>query len=195
MAPSWNGSGASGDDYDRTYEERAAAGEDVHGEASFVMRFEPASVLDAGCGTGRIGRELARRGVDVVGVDRDPGMLSTARRKAPELDWRLADLASAGIGRSFDVVLLAGNVMLFVDRGTEAAVVANMARQLAPGGRLVAGFQLGMRGLTVDRYDAMAREAGLELEERWATWDREPWRPGAGYAVSVHRKPAGDRGS
>jgi 2-polyprenyl-3-methyl-5-hydroxy-6-metoxy-1,4-benzoquinol methylase len=62
----------SGDVYDATYERRAAAGEDVHGEANFVERFAPRSVLDAGCGTGRVGRELARRGLDVVGVDIDP---------------------------------------------------------------------------------------------------------------------------
>jgi SAM-dependent methyltransferase len=185
---SWSGRGVDGDDYDRTYEARAAAGEDVHGEANFVMRFEPGSVLDAGCGTGRIARELARRGVATVGVDRDPGMLATGQRKAPELDWRLGDLATVELGRTFEVVLLAGNVMLFVDRGTEGAVLANMARHLEPGGRLIAGFQLGMRGPTLDSYDALARDAGLELEERWATWDGEPWRPGGGYAVSVHRR-------
>jgi 2-polyprenyl-3-methyl-5-hydroxy-6-metoxy-1,4-benzoquinol methylase len=59
------------DAYDATYERRAAAGENVHGEADFVQRFAPASVLDAGCGTGRVGRELARRGLDVAGVDID----------------------------------------------------------------------------------------------------------------------------
>ncbi len=84
----------SGDSYDATYTRRAAAGEDVHGEANFVQRFAPSSVLDAGCGTGRVGRELARRGVDVVGVDIDPEMLGTARRTTPDLDWRLADLAT-----------------------------------------------------------------------------------------------------
>ena len=73
----------SGDDYDATYDRRAAEGEDVHGEVTFVQRFAPASVLDAGCGTGRVGRELSRRGVDVVGVDIDAGMLDTARRKTP----------------------------------------------------------------------------------------------------------------
>jgi len=72
----------SGDAYDETYERRAAAGENVHGEADFVERFAPKSVLDAGCGTGRVGRELARRGIDVVGVDIDPHMLATAQRKA-----------------------------------------------------------------------------------------------------------------
>src|SRR5437868_11667596 len=110
----------SGDAYDATYEDRAAAGEDVHGEANFVQRFSPRSVLDAGCGTGRVGRELARRGIDVIGVDRDEGMLATARRRTPEVDWRLADLATLDLARRFDVVLMAGNVLLFGDPGTEA---------------------------------------------------------------------------
>ena len=189
MVGSWSAHGLSGDDYDRTYDARAAAGEDVHGEARFVMRFEPGSVLDAGCGTGRIARELARRGVATVGADRDQRMLSTAQEKAPDLDWRLADLATAELGGPFDVALMAGNVMLFVDRGTEGAVLANMARHLHPGGRLIAGFQLGARALPIERYDALARDAGLELEERWSTWDRDQWRPGDTYAVSVHRKP------
>src|ERR1700704_3077196 len=84
----------SGDAYDRRYDERAAAGENVHGEVDFVMRFAPRSALDAGSGTGRVARELARRGVDVVGVDLDDDMLSTARRKAPALPWHCADLVS-----------------------------------------------------------------------------------------------------
>ncbi len=64
----------------------AARGESVHGEADFVMRYSPASVLDAGCGTGRVGIELAARGVEVVGVDLDEKMLNAARCKAPDLD-------------------------------------------------------------------------------------------------------------
>jgi SAM-dependent methyltransferase len=178
----------SGDAYDATYERRAAAGEDVHGEVGFVQRFAPRSVLDAGCGTGRVARELARRGLDVAGVDLDPGMLGTAREKAPDVPWHLADLATVDLGRTFDLVVMAGNVMIFLGPGTEATVVANMARHLAPGGRLVAGFQLQPGRLNVATYDALAATAGLRLEERWATWDREPWTPGGSYAVSVHRK-------
>ena len=35
---------------------------------AFVQRFAPTTVLDAGCGTGRVARELGRRGVLAVGV-------------------------------------------------------------------------------------------------------------------------------
>lgn len=178
----------SGDEYDQTYERREAEGENVHGEADFVMTFAPKSVLDAGCGTGRVGRELAQRGVDVVGVDIDPMMLDTARRKAPRVDWRLSDLASVEIERTFDAIVMAGNVMIFLTPGAEGDVVANMARHLAPGGVLIAGFQLMPDRLPVETYDRLAAGAGLVLAERWATWDREQWVDGGGYAVSVHKR-------
>lgn len=181
----------SGDDYDATYERRAASGEDVHGEADFVGRFTPASVLDAGCGTGRVGRELARRGFDVVGVDIDPEMLATARRKAPEVEWRLADLASVELGRTFDAIVMAGNVMIFLTPGTEASVIANMARHLDEAGVLIAGFQLMQGRLSIEQYDELAQSAGLTLLERWATWDRNAWQPGGSYGVSVHRWAGG----
>src|ERR1700732_4830520 len=60
-----------GGDYQRRFDELASSGVDVHGEATFVVRRAPASVLDAGCGTGRVAIELARRGITVVGVDVD----------------------------------------------------------------------------------------------------------------------------
>ena len=181
----------SGDAYDATYERRAAAGENVHGEADFVERFAPASVLDAGCGTGRVGRELARRGLDVVGVDLDEAMLETARRKAPDVDWRLANLATVDLGRSFDAAVMAGNVMIVLAPGSEPAVVANVARHLQPGGLLIAGFQIIPGGLTIERYDEIASLAGLALAERWSTWERSPWDAKHDYAVSVHRSPSG----
>ncbi|MBM4420955.1 MAG: class I SAM-dependent methyltransferase [Chloroflexi bacterium] len=175
-----------GDDYDSRYDRAAAAGENVHGEADFVMRFTPRSVLDAGCGTGRVGRELARRGVDVVGVDLDPDMLVTARRKAPAVPWVVADLAELELGRTFDLVIAAGNVMILLTPDSEAEVVRRIARHLPPGGRLVAGFSR-REHLSPERYDALATEAGLALEERWSTWDREAWRADADYVLSVHR--------
>ena len=188
--PWLTGGGARGDAYDAAFVARAAAGQDVHGEADFVYGFGVRSVLDAGCGTGRVARELARRGLDVVGVDLDPSMLDTARRNAPQLDWRLGDLATVELGRQFEAAVLAGNVMIFLTPGTEGAVVANVARHLTPGGLLIAGFQLGYGLFTLDAYDDLATAAGLDLVERWATWDRQPWHPDGNYAVSVHRRAA-----
>src|SRR5437899_825657 len=131
----------SGDDYDASYKQKAAAGENVHGEADFVEGFEPKSVLDAGCGTGRVGIELARRGIEVVGVDIDPNMLNTARKNAPHLEWRLDDLVTVDLKRQFDAIVMAGNVMIFLAPGTEGTVLKNMAGTLAPAGVLMGGFR------------------------------------------------------
>jgi SAM-dependent methyltransferase len=177
-----------GDAYDRRFQQLAASGVDVHGEAAFVASLQPSSVLDAGCGTGRVAAELARRGIEVVGVDIDEAMLEVARRKAPAVPWVRADLSTLALGRRFDLVVMAGNVLLFVAPGTEADIVKRARSHLVQGGRLVAGFSLG-RGITLADYDAMASAAGLDLEARFATWDREPFVAGADYAVSVHRSP------
>lgn len=187
--------GSRGHDYDARFCERAAAGLEVHGEADLVEALGPASVLDAGCGTGRVAIELARRGMRVVGVDIDPDMLEVARTKAPALDWRLGDLATVELPpRSFDVVVAAGNVMIFVAPGTEARVVANLAPALAPGGALVAGFQLRSDRISLAAYDLCCAEAGLALSARWSTWDCRPWSAESDYAVSVHRRSAPAQG-
>lgn len=175
-----------GDDYQRRFDELAASGADVHGEATFVRAFAPRSVLDAGCGTGRVAVELARHGIEVVGADVDPSMLATARRNAPDLPWVESDLAALDLGRVFDVVVMAGNVPLFTPPGTHAALVAGCARHVrAEGGLLIAGFSLG-RGYGIDDYDRDCAAAGLRLQERFSTWDRRPFGAEADYAVSVH---------
>jgi 2-polyprenyl-3-methyl-5-hydroxy-6-metoxy-1,4-benzoquinol methylase len=174
-----------GDEYQERFDELAARGVDVHGEAAFVMRRSPRSVLDAGCGTGRVAIELARRGVEVVGVDVDASMLATARAHAPDVEWHQHDLVTLDLGREFDLVVLAGNVPLFTAPGTQAAVVAGCARHVAPHGLLVAGFQLG-RGYAIDEYDRDCAAAALHLVERFSTWAEDPFRPTDGYAVSVH---------
>jgi SAM-dependent methyltransferase len=188
----WNvrADAVSGERYDDRWRALAAAGQSIHGEADFVCGFEPASVLDAGCGTGRVAIELAARGIDVVGVDLDAGMLAEARRKSPELTWVHGDLLDVSLDRQFDVVVMAGNVMIFVAPGTEAAVVANVARHVRPGGVLVAGFQTD-RGYTADAYDADCRAVGLTAVARYATWQADPIDSGDAhtYAVNVHRHP------
>jgi SAM-dependent methyltransferase len=175
-----------GAEYQRRFDELAASGVDVHGEATFVAAYGPTTVLDAGCGTGRVAIELARRDIEVVGVDGDASMLAKARDSSDAVEWVLADLTTLSLARRFDVVVMAGNVLLFTRKGTEAAVVAGCAAHMGTESILVAGFQLG-RGYALADYDAHCRAAGLELAERFGTWDRAPFTNGD-YAVSVHRR-------
>jgi SAM-dependent methyltransferase len=190
----WQDTGAPrGDAYDKRWQRLAASGQGIHGEADLIESLARdtggSRVLDAGCGTGRVAIELAARGLSVIGMDLDEDMLATARTKAPELQWIRADLADASVHLTseFDVVALAGNVMIFVDTGTEGRVLEQLSSVLAPAGLLVAGFSLQPAGLTLATYDRLAEAAGLRIAHRWATWDRQPY-DGGNYAVSVHRR-------
>ena len=199
MSTRWEGTDAPrGAAYDARWERLAAAGESIHGEADLVdMLLQEQGgrrALDAGCGTGRVAIELAARGYDVVGVDFDAPMLDAARAKAPDLTWVQADLATLGSAslphghRAFDAIVLAGNVMIFVQPGTEADVLQHLHDLLTAGGLVIAGFQLRTGRIDADEYDRMATDVGLEFVTRWATWERAPFA-GGDYAVSVHRRP------
>jgi len=177
--------GTRGASYDERFRELAEQGVHVHGEADFVSRLLPSgSVLDAGCGTGRVAIELARRGYDVVGVDSDPSMLAAARRT--RLPWVEADLATLDLGRAFDLIVAAGNVMVFLADGTEAEVVRRMAAHLAPGGLLVSGWRTDRLARTA--YDELSAAAGLEQVARYSTWDGDAWRDDADWCVAVDRR-------
>lgn len=190
---------AAGTDYARTYAQRframAARGEDIHGEATFVTGLvePPARVLDAGCGTGRIAVRLDELGYAVVGVDVDPTMLEVARAEAPELDWRLGDLATFDLGETFDLVLLAGNIIPLLEPGTLGPVCSRLAAHVAPGGLLVCGFGLdaghlpdGCPVTPLAEVESSMRAAGLEPVERFSSWDRVAFAESEGYVVAVH---------
>ncbi len=182
----------SPDRYDERWEALSATGADAHGEADLVATLvgppRGLPLLDGGCGTGRVAIELARRGYDTVGVDVAVDLLARARETAPALTWIEADLANlpaAAAPGPFAAAVLAGNVMIFVARGSEGAVLRTLADRLEPGGLVVAGFQLSGR-LSPDEYDAHAAAAGLVAEARWSTWDRAPSTATSDYAVAVH---------
>jgi SAM-dependent methyltransferase len=196
--------GDAGAQYAARFAELASGGTDVHGEARLCAALLPAGarVLDAGCGTGRVASRLAELGYACVGVDSDRSMLAQAESLPVDVRWLLADLATLDpahpdLGRPFDLVVAAGNVVPLLADGTHQQVVGTLARLLRHGGLLVAGFGLDPAHLPLawapvdlESYDRWCAAAGLEPKYRFATWDGDPYDDG-GYAVSVHRRRTG----
>jgi SAM-dependent methyltransferase len=173
----------------------AAEGADLGGEARLLdaMLARRSRVLDAGCGPGRVGAELAVRGHVVVGVDADPELIDAARIDHPGPTWLVADLAeldlpAQGVPGLFDAALCVGNVMPFLAPGTEGTVLARIGAHLRDDGLIVVGFGLD-RGYSLADFDTHTAAAGLELEHRFATWDLRPWQGDAPFAVTVLRRP------
>ena len=103
-----------------------------------------ARVLDAGCGPGRHALSLARRGIDVVGVDLSPEFVALASASAAALGvaeharFETADLRELAFDGEFDAVicLCQGGFGLLGGGDDEGAVLERFARALRPRGRL-----------------------------------------------------------
>lgn len=93
------------------------------------------TVLDAACGTGRHSVELARRGHQVIGVDRSPAMLELARAKLPQGEFRQGDLIALPVeAGAVDAVVCA---LALVHPPELGGAMAEFARVLCPGGRVI----------------------------------------------------------
>jgi len=180
--------------YIERFRRLASEGADLAGEARMVDTMLPrgSRVLDAGCGQGRVGAELAARGHQVTGVDADEGLVLAARADHPGQRWVVADLADLDLAAHgdpgpFDAAVMAGNVMLFVAEATEEQVLRRVAAHLRPDGFAVIGFAAD-RGYQLPDFDRHATAAGLVTEQRFATWDLRPWRSDSPFSVTVLRR-------
>lgn len=177
--------------YIQRFRDMAARGEDLAGEARLIDAMVPrgARILDAGCGTGRVGGHLAAAGHHVVGVDLDPELIAAARADHPGPAWLVGDLSeldlpSAGIPAGFDAIVCAGNVMTFVAPSTRREILRRFRAHLGEGGRVAVGFGAG-RGYEHDRFLADAAAAGLAPELLLSTWDLRPFTPGSDFLVAL----------
>ncbi|MEO6790674.1 MAG: class I SAM-dependent methyltransferase [Ornithinibacter sp.] len=179
--------------YVERFRSMAAAGRDLAGEARLVdaMVGRGARILDAGCGPGRVGAELARLGHDVVGVDIDPVLIAAAVEDHPGPRWVVEDLAeldlpALGICEGFDAIVCVGNVMTFLASSTRVEVLRRLRCHVRAEGRVVIGFGSD-RDYEFSAFLSDAREAGLEPELLLSTWDLRPWSEDSEFLVALLR--------
>jgi SAM-dependent methyltransferase len=104
---------------------------------------EGAPVLDVGAGTGRVALDLARRGHEVVALDRDAGLLDALRDRGAGLAVTAvaADARDFALGRRFPLILVPMQTVQLLGGPDGRARFLGCARgHLAPGGLLAAAL-------------------------------------------------------
>jgi trans-aconitate 2-methyltransferase len=131
------------------------------------------TVLDAGCGSGRITEALIERlpRGHAIAVDQNPSMVEAARaRLDPGADIRLADLLDLELERPVDAIFSTATFHWIADHDR---LFERLRAILRPGGRLVA--QCGGEGnIEVLRAKADAVVAREPYAEHFIDW-RPPW--------------------
>ncbi|ROR89679.1 class I SAM-dependent methyltransferase [Nocardioides aurantiacus] len=193
--------------YVRTFLEQHEAGSGDDGEARLADVLAPrgARVLDAGSGVGRVAEALRRRGHDVTAVEKDAALVAISRERFPDVGVVEADLLALtpelltthGRPSAYDVVVVVGNVMVFLADDTQVEVLRVLAGLLAEDGCLLVGFHpvagpTGSRDYPAAELREHAEEAGLRLDLLAGSYDLRP--PGEDYVVAVLRaqRPAPD---
>lgn len=106
-------------------------------EFCFRLAQATGSVLDLGCGTGELIARLAD-GRRTVGVDPATAMLEVARSRNANADWIEGDARDVRLDERFDLIVLTGHAFqVFLTDQDRSAVLATIARHLAPAGRFI----------------------------------------------------------
>ena len=149
-------------------------------------------LLDAGCGTGLLAVEAARRGADVVAVDVSPTLVGLAQDRLPtdvegaHLDFRVGDMLDPALGR-FDHVVAMDSLIHYKPADTVRALerlaertAGSVLFTFAPRTALLSAMHtVGQIFPRSDRAPAIEPVSVSELRRRLAgSSELEGWRNG-----------------
>jgi trans-aconitate 2-methyltransferase len=147
------------------------------------------TVIDAGCGSGRVTEALIARlpSGRVIGVDQSASMVDAAReRLGDRAELHVADLATFELGLEADAILSTATFHWIADHD---ALFARLRAHLRPGGLLVAqcGGQGNIASVHAAAREAMAAEPFAPSFEGW----RGPWNFAAPDETEARLRAAG----
>jgi len=157
-------------------------------EATAQMRVSPASILELGCGTGRVLMRLAANAGSAVGLDSSPQMLEVARRKSTGLNnvrWIEGDMRAFDLGEEFGLVLIPGHAFQHLNTvDDQLRCLQCVRRHLLPNGRLLVHVDhqditwlAGITGREPGQFEARGRftrsQNGHEIQS-YGAWSYEP---------------------
>jgi ubiquinone/menaquinone biosynthesis C-methylase UbiE len=120
-----------------------------HADVALIARWRdetPGRLLDAGCGPGLWTAFLGEDGRDVIGVDVSAEFLTAARERYPGFRFEAASMRDLPFPDGSCGGILAWYSLIHLPPAEMPAVLAELARVTAPGGRILIGFFDGEPG-------------------------------------------------
>ncbi len=174
-----------GQSYDRISGPMEALGREVLGRLHLEG---DETVLDAGCGSGRVTQALIERLPDghVIAVDASQSMVDAARERLPQADVRVADLLELRLDEPVDAILSTATFHWIADH---ERLFTRLHAALRPGGRLVA--QCGGEG-NIDELRGVANRvrAAEPYARHFGDW-QPPWNYAAPQQTETRLLAAG----
>jgi SAM-dependent methyltransferase len=142
---------------------------DISEEADWLVeRLQATTVLEPGCGSGRMLEALADRGCRVVGIDTSPQMVELARaRLGSRGEVFEADMTHFDLGRAFDGAVCPINTLLHLAPPELARHLQRMARHLEPRARYLVQVGLvdaGQEPFAGSHWEASRGETTLKID-------------------------------
>lgn len=110
---------------------------------AFAEHVPGGTVVDAGCGPGRLTGHLRSLGLDVSGLDLSPAMIALARSEHPGLRFQVGELSALPHAAGSLDGVVAWYSIIHTPPAGQPAVFTELARVLRGGGVLLLAFQVG----------------------------------------------------
>ncbi|MBI9044793.1 MAG: class I SAM-dependent methyltransferase [Anaerolineaceae bacterium] len=160
---------------------------DFYRSMTHVIKTNGGTILEIGCGTGRVTTRLAVEGVSIVGLDLSPGMLEVAGKKSqglPNVSWVEGDMLDFDLGEQFDLIIIPGHSFHFMlTIADQITCLSNIRRHLKEGGKAVIHMDhqnLGWLGELIQKEDSEFKLSGeyyinslKKTVRKWNSWRYE----------------------
>lgn len=157
-------------------------------------------VADVGCGPGRLTPYLAELGLDAFGIDLSPEMIRLAKAAHPDLRYEVGTMEALALPDGALGGLMAWYSIIHLPPERVPGTLAEFARVLRPGGRLLMAFQPAEDGLDIQphnhkvapsyrwslrRMEELLRPPGFRIVARLLQDPKPEAVYGAGYLIAT----------
>ncbi|MFH1669791.1 MAG: class I SAM-dependent methyltransferase [Candidatus Woesearchaeota archaeon] len=116
------------------FKDDKAYGKTVNKLVSLFKKHDVKTVLDIGCGTGKIAKLLESKGYKVVGIDNSKEMIKHAKKHHPEITFKLMEAQTFRFNSKFDAIIALDSVLTYLTKkGEFEKAIKNMVKHMKTG--------------------------------------------------------------